>query len=74
MDRGQDGGEIRLRGAWGRMRDHGGGARSRGPRAFSIKHVRIRCKDVNTRANRIRHLGHIQIHKQGGHNARSIVI
>jgi hypothetical protein len=45
----------------GRMegsRGRGEGTRSRGPRAFSIKHVRIRCKDVNTRANLLRHLGH----------------
>jgi hypothetical protein len=43
------------------MKDHGGGGpRSRGPRAFSIRHVRIRCKDVNIGANLIRHLGHLQ--------------
>jgi hypothetical protein len=50
----------------GCMKDHGDGDggrgdRSRGPRAFSIKHVRIRCKDVNTRANLLRHLGVGQI-------------
>jgi hypothetical protein len=41
------------------FKDHGEGARGHEDHApFSIKHVRIRCKDVNTRANLVRHLGH----------------